>query len=59
MPGPCTEGLVQGRDAGEGREPALPGEDISARCVIRELSPKEDINKGRFFPNNDGKTQKQ
>lgn len=47
-PGPCTEGLVQGHDAGEGREPVLPREDISARCVICELSPKEDINKGGF-----------
>ena len=25
LPGPCPEGLVQGRDAGDLQEPALPG----------------------------------
>uniref|UniRef100_A0A8C9J832 Uncharacterized protein n=1 Tax=Panthera tigris altaica TaxID=74533 RepID=A0A8C9J832_PANTA len=25
VPGPCSEGLVQGRDAGELQEPGLPG----------------------------------
>ena len=25
MPGPCSEGLVQGRDVGDLQEPALPG----------------------------------
>ena len=25
LPGPCAEGLVQGRDAGDLQEPALPG----------------------------------
>ena len=25
MPGPCSEGLVQGHDAGDLEEPALPG----------------------------------
>ncbi|XP_059761676.1 zinc finger protein 525-like isoform X3 [Balaenoptera ricei] len=24
--------------------------DIATRCVIKELSPKEDINKGELFP---------
>ncbi|KAF5917042.1 hypothetical protein HPG69_013966 [Diceros bicornis minor] len=33
----------------EGEVKIVENPDISARCVIKELSPKEDINKGELF----------